>query len=137
MAEISNSLAHVTLSGRVYLASEVLKAPTNGDLRLSHDPNHNPGYIKLEVFSGQWHEVQSWHHHKEFRYFMAEWPDPWAPAKIFQRLLHALRPHLEIRFRNQCNGLCIREASEAVAKPWVEAALAEANDLLAAHAPKP
>jgi hypothetical protein len=136
MAETSDSLADLPLSGRVYLVHEMPEAPINGDLRLRHDPNHNAGYIKLEVFSGQWHYVASWHYHKEFRYFMVNWSDPWLLAKIFQRLLQALRPHLELGFRNQRNGLCIREASKAVAQPWLEAALAEANQLLAAHEPE-
>lgn len=138
MAETSGSLAHLILSGRVYLAHEVPEALVDGDLRLSQNPN-DARYIKVEVlWEWQWHEVASWHLHKEFRYFMAEWPDPWAPAKIFQRLLQALRPHLEIRYGNYIlgYGLCISRGAESTAKPWLEAALAEANQLFAAHAPQ-
>jgi hypothetical protein len=131
MVAASHPLDGLTLSGNVYLAHEASGAPANGDLRLSQNPN-DARYIKVEVlWEGQWHEVESWHWYKTFRRFIANWPDPWALAKIFQRLLQALGPHLEIIFYNRRNSLCIHEeTSNAVAQQLVEDALAKAKQLV-------
>jgi hypothetical protein len=116
------------------------EAPANGDLRVSQDPKSNPGYVKVEAFSaGRWHYLITWHwyKYKEFLWYKPDWPDPWALAKVFQRLLQKLHLHLEIKYRHPHNGLQIREASKTVAKPLVEDALAEANQLLADNRPQP
>ena len=143
MAEISNSLAGLILSGRVYLAIEEPEAPANGDLRVSYDPNHNPGYMKLEVFSaGQWHLLESWLCLEEFRWYKLNRPDSWALAwalaKIFQHLLQALHQHLFIEWDIGRNFLCVCAVSfNVLYRRNVENARFEAFQLRDTHETQP
>jgi hypothetical protein len=142
MAKTSKSLKHVTLSGNIYLAIEEPGAPANGDLRISQDPNHKPGYIKLEVFStGQWHLLESSLCFEEFSWCKPSCPDSSALAcklaKMFQHLLQALHQHLYIEWDIGKNFLCISEVSyDAHCRHKVDEARFEALQLFVAHEPE-
>lgn len=134
MAETSPELRElIALTGQVYLAHEVPEVPADGDQRLIEDPEGDPNYIKLEVYSaGQWHLVESWLYLKEFRWFKPSWTDPWALIKIFQRLLQTLKGHLELKLDNIDHHYYYARIREASAdKEPCDKALAEADDLLA------
>ena len=140
MAETSPELPNlIALTGQVYLASEVTNTLTDGDLRLSQPDNfiHDP-YIKVHVFSaGHWYLVDMWEFPKELRWYMPNWPRPWALAVVFQCLLKELKGWLEfqadmdyeIRYRR--NPMPLRDP------PFLAKALAEAEQLLTAHELKP
>ena len=140
MAEDSSILANfITLTGNAYLASEVTNTLTDGDLRLSQPDNfiHDP-YIKVHVFSaGHWHLVDMWEFPKELRWYMPNWPRPWALAVVFQRLLEELKGCLEFQADVDHQIRYRRIPMPLSDPPLLARALAEAERLLTAHAPQP
>ena len=145
MARNSHPFPEIALSGNVYLAPEVSKAPANGDLRLK--PPGNPQYdiyneiyyIKVEfLWEEYWHPLLSWQFSRDLQMYQSTWSDPLALIKIYQRLLKVLYPHLKIEHHPELGyDLNILGQSRKVANRYIMAAYDESRDLFGAHAPQP